>query len=147
MLSSIIESSNTSVIKSGVTFDSSEGVEPLEFEVGSGQVIKGFDDGVLGMKIGEKRTLEIPAGEAYGEKNGEEPFEFPRTQLPENLHFEVGMGLNMTNELGQVIPLFITDVLEDSIMLDSNHPLAGESLVFDIELVEITGSKPLIIMP
>lgn len=131
----------------GSTFDSSEGREPLEFEVGSGMVIKGFDDGVLGMEVGNKRTLEIPADEAYGDKNPDMLVEFPKEQFPEDMKPEVGMRLNMTNGEGHVIPVMITEVKEESVMLDANHPLAGESLVFDIELVEIAGSKPLIIMP
>lgn len=131
----------------GSTFDSSEGREPLEFEVGSGMVIKGFDDGVLGMEVGNKKTLEIPAEEAYGDKNPDMLVEFPKEQFPEDMKPEVGMRLNMTNGEGHVIPVMITEVKEESVMLDANHPLAGESLVFDIELVEIAGSKPLIIMP
>ncbi|MEO5996338.1 MAG: peptidylprolyl isomerase [Chitinophagaceae bacterium] len=131
----------------GSTFDSSEGREPLEFEVGSGMVIKGFDDGVLGMKAGDKKTLNIPAEEAYGDINPEMLYEFPKEHLPKDMEFEVGMGLNMTNELGEVIQVVVTEIKEEFITLDRNHPLAGESLIFDIELVEIAGSKPLIIMP
>lgn len=131
----------------GTTFDSSEGREPLEFEVGSEMVIKGFDNGVMGMQVGDRRTVEIPADEAYGDKNPEMLVEFPLDQFPEDMKPEAGMRLNMTNSGGQVIPVMITDVKEDSVILDANHPLAGEALVFDIELVEIAGSKPLIIMP
>ena len=131
----------------GTPFDSSEGREPLEFEVGSSMVIKGFDDGVVGMQVGDKRTLEIPAEEAYGDKNPEMLVEFPLDQFPEDMKPEVGMRLNMTNGGGQVVPVMIAEVMEDSVLLDANHPLAGEPLVFDIELVEIAGSKPLIIMP
>lgn len=131
----------------GTTFDSSEGREPLEFEVGSGTVIKGFDDGVMGMKVGDKRKLEISAEEAYGEINPEMLVEFPTDQFPEDMKPEVGMRLNMTNGSGQVIPVEITEVKEESVILDANHPLAGESLVFDIELMEIAGGSSLIITP
>jgi peptidylprolyl isomerase len=131
----------------GTTFDSSEGREPLEFEVGSGSVIKGFDEGVMGMQIGEKRTLEIPADEAYGDKNPDMLVEFPIEQFPAELKPEAGMQLNMTNGSGQVIPVIITEVKEQSVILDANHPLAGEDLVFDIELIGITGKPSLIISP
>lgn len=131
----------------GTTFDSSEGRDPLEFEVGSGMVIKGFDDGVMGMVIGDKRTLEIPAEEAYGDKNPDMLVEFPIEQFPEDMKPEIGMRLNMTSTNGQVVPVVITEVQADTVTLDANHPLAGEALVFDIELVEIVGKKPLIITP
>jgi FKBP-type peptidyl-prolyl cis-trans isomerase 2 len=130
----------------GTTFDSSEGREPLEFKVGSGQVIKGFDDGVTGMEVGEKKTINIPVDEAYGAKNEEMVVNFPRTNFPEDLNPEVGMQLNMTNGSGQVIPVVIMEVGEEEVILDANHPLAGQDLIFDLELVSI-GSGSRIIMP
>ncbi len=132
----------------GTTFDSSEGREPLEFEVGSGMVIAGFDIGVTGMSIGEKKTVSIPPEEAYGEKQEEMVMEFPMDRFPDDMKPEVGMQLNMSSADGQNIPVIIREVLEDKVILDANHPLAGEELVFDLELVEINGGKsPLIIMP
>jgi peptidylprolyl isomerase len=131
----------------GTTFDSYEGREPLEFEVGSGMVIKGFDDGIMGMTVGDKRTLEIPAEEAYGDKSPDMLVEFPIEQFPPEMKPEIGMRLNMTNSNGEVIPVVITKVNDDSVILDANHPLAGEALVFDIELVGIGGGSPLIITP
>lgn len=131
----------------GTTFDSSEGKDPLEFEVGSGMVIKGFDDGVMGMVIGDKRTLQIPAEEAYGDKNPDMLVEFPLEQFPDDMKPEIGMRLNMTSTNGQVVPVVIAEVMDESVILDANHPLAGEALVFDIELVEISGPKSLIITP
>lgn len=131
----------------GTTFDSSEGSEPLEFEVGSGTVIQGFDEGVTGMRIGEKKTINIPADEAYGQKEEDRVMEFPIDRFPPDLQPEIGMQLNMSNGEGQNLPVTITDVKEDSVVLDANHPLAGEDLVFDLELVEIVGAKSLIIMP
>ena len=130
----------------GTTFDSSEGREPLEFKVGSGQVIKGFDDGVTGMEVGEKKTINIPVDQAHGAKNEEMVVNFPRTNFPEDLNPEVGMQLNMTNGSGQVIPVVIVEVGEEEVVLDANHPLAGQDLIFDLELVSI-GSGSRIIMP
>jgi peptidylprolyl isomerase len=131
----------------GTTFDSSEGREPLEFEVGGGMVIPGFDAGVTGMSVGEKKTINIPAEEAYGDKQEEMIMEFPKDRFPDDMVPQVGMQLNMSNGQGQNFPVVIVDVKEDVVILDANHPLAGEELVFDLELVEISGSKPLIIMP
>ncbi len=132
----------------GTTFDSSEGREPLEFEVGSGMVIAGFDTGVTGMVIGEKRTIQIPVEEAYGEKQEDMFMEFPIDRFPADMKPEVGMQLNMSGQDGQSFPVIIREVLEDKVVLDANHPLAGEPLTFDLELVEIVGgSSPLIIMP
>lgn len=129
----------------GSTFDSSEGREPLEFEVGGGMVIPGFDEGVTGMAIGEKKTILIPADEAYGPKQEEMLMEFPRDRFPADMVPEVGMQLNMSNGSGQNFPVTITEVGDENVMLDANHPLAGEDLTFDLELVEIVKSKSLII--
>lgn len=131
----------------GSTFDSSEGREPLSFEVGSGMVIAGFDNGVLGMTKGDKKTIHIPVAEAYGAKQEDLFMEFPIDRFPADMKPEVGMQLNMSNNDGQNFPVVIAEVREDAVILDANHPLAGQDLDFDIELVEIEGSKPLIIMP
>jgi peptidylprolyl isomerase len=130
----------------GTTFDSSEGRDPLEFKVGNGDVIKGFDEGVTGMSVGDKKTVHIPANEAYGQKDDNRIVEFPRENFPADLEPEVGMQLNMTNGSGQVIPVVIIGVGNESVTLDANHPLAGEDLIFDIELVDIAGGSR-IIMP
>jgi FKBP-type peptidyl-prolyl cis-trans isomerase 2 len=131
----------------GTTFDSSAGREPLEFQVGSGMVIPGFDNGIVGMQVGEKKTIQIPVAEAYGPKNPDMIVAFPVTEFPEDMELEVGMRLNMTNSEGHVIPVVVTEIGEENIMLDANHPLAGEDLVFDIELVEIGAPPSRIIMP
>lgn len=132
----------------GTTFDSSEGREPLEFEVGSGSVIAGFDSGVTGMQVGEKKTINIPVDEAYGEKQEDLFMEFPRDRFPPDVQPETGMQLNMSNGNEQNFPVTIVEVNDDTVILDANHPLAGEDLIFDLELVEIKGAKSsLIIMP
>ena len=133
-------------LNDGTTFDSSEGRDPLEFKVGNGDVIKGFDEGVTGMSVGDKKTVHIPANEAYGQKDDNRIVEFPRENFPADLEPEVGMQLNMTNGSGQVIPVVIIGVGTESVTLDANHPLAGEDLIFDIELVDIAGGTR-IIMP
>lgn len=134
-------------LTSGETFDSSNGRDPLEFEVGSGMVIKGFDDGVTGMAIGEKKTITIPADEAYGPRQEEMMVEFPINQFPPDLKPELGMPLTMTTAQGHPVQVVIVEIRPETVVLDANHPLAGKDLVFDLELVEIKGGSPLIIMP
>ena len=134
-------------LPNGETFDSSEGRAPLEFEVGSGMVIKGFDDGVTGMSVGEKKTLNIPYDEAYGPRNPEMIVEFPKERFPQDMELELGLQLMMNNGAGQQFPVVVTQIKEDVVLLDANHPLAGQDLIFDIELVDIVGGSPLIIMP
>jgi FKBP-type peptidyl-prolyl cis-trans isomerase 2 len=134
-------------LKNGETFDSSSGREPLEFEVGSGSVIKGFDEGVAGMEVGEKKTINIPFDDAYGERSDDMLIEFPKDRFPQGMEIEQGMQLMMGDGAGQSMPVIVIEIKENSVILDANHPLAGEDLVFDIELVEIAGRSPLIIMP
>ncbi len=134
-------------LTNGETFDSSEGRAPLEFEVGSGMVIKGFDDGVTGMAVGEKKTINIPVDEAYGPRNPDMLIEMPKDRFPKDMEIELGMPLSMSDGNGQDYQVVVMEVKEDAVMLDANHPLAGEDLVFDLELVEIAGAKSLIIMP
>jgi peptidylprolyl isomerase len=124
-------------LTNGATFDSSEGREPLEFQVGAGMVIKGFDSGVLEMQVGDKKTVQIPVDQAYGPKNEELIMDFPKANIPTDLNPEVGMELQMSNAQGQVFPVKVAAVGTEFITLDANHPLAGEELIFDIELVEI----------
>ncbi|TKK65988.1 peptidylprolyl isomerase [Ilyomonas limi] len=135
-------------LEDGTVFDSSEGRQPLEFEVGSGQVIPGFDTGVTGMEPGEKKTIHIPAVEAYGPRHEHMIMEFPRDRFPADITPEEGMTLNMSDGQGQVIPVVITEVKDDVVLLDANHQLAGKDLIFDLELVSINGQgKSKIIMP
>jgi FKBP-type peptidyl-prolyl cis-trans isomerase 2 len=121
----------------GSIFDSSEGKTPLEFQIGSGMVIKGFDDGVTGMSIGDKKTIVIPAVEAYGEHSPENTVSIERTQIPTHIELALGASLNMHQDEGQVVEVLITDISETHVTLDANHPLAGKDLTFDLELVSI----------
>lgn len=134
-------------LTNGETFDSSAGREPLEFEVGSGMVIPGFDDGVTGMTVGEKKTVNIPYDEAYGPKNPAMVIEMPKDRFPKDMEIELGMSLGMSDQDGQQFQVTIAEIKEEVVMLDANHPLAGQDLIFDLELVEIVGGTPLIIMP
>ncbi|HQX74104.1 MAG TPA: peptidylprolyl isomerase [Chitinophagaceae bacterium] len=134
-------------LTSGETFDSSAGREPLEFEVGSGSVIPGFDQGVTGMAIGEKKTINIPFDEAYGPRNPEMVIEMPKERFPQDMEIEVGMPIGMSDGQGQQFQVTVVEIKEEVVMLDANHPLAGQDLIFDLELVEIVGGSPLIIMP
>src|SRR5687768_16839464 len=110
-------------LNDGSTFDSSEGREPLEFKVGEGHVIKGFDDAVLNMGIGEKKTVNIPVDEAYGPKNPEMMMEYPKSDFPDDMAPVAGMQLQMSDNSGNVFPVVITEVREDVVLLDANHPL------------------------
>jgi FKBP-type peptidyl-prolyl cis-trans isomerase 2 len=134
-------------LTNGETFDKSEGREPLEFEVGSGMVIKGFDEGVTGMTVGQKKTINIPFLEAYGPKNPDMIIEMPKDRFPKDMEIEVGMPLSMSDGQGQQFQVVVAEIKDDVVILDANHPLAGEDLIFDLELVDIAGAKPLIIMP
>ncbi|HMO31939.1 MAG TPA: peptidylprolyl isomerase [Lacibacter sp.] len=136
----------TGKLTSGEQFDSSSGREPLEFEVGAGMMIKGFDEAVVGMAIGDKKTVTLLPSDAYGERHDEMIIDFPRSNFPEDLIPEVGMQLMMNNGAGQQFPVTIAEVKEEVVVLDGNHMLAGKELVFDIEMVEID-AKGLIIVP
>ncbi len=128
----------TGKLEDGTVFDSSEGGEPMKFEVGSEAIIPGFSLGVVGMKVGEQKTLTIPPEEAYGPRMDQLSAVVPKKNLPGDVDPEVGMTLQMTApEGGQPMNVRITEVMEDSLRLDANHPLAGETLIFDIELIDI----------
>jgi FKBP-type peptidyl-prolyl cis-trans isomerase SlpA len=128
----------TGRLTDGQVFDSSEGREPLEFKVGAGQMIKGFEKGVLDMAVNEEKTIEIPCEEAYGPVNEDLIQKVEKNKLPEGLNPTVGMKLMSQTESGHQIPITVTEVGEDFIIIDANHQLAGKDLVFDIKLVEIS---------
>lgn len=127
----------TGTLTDGSTFDSSDGREPLEFEVGSGQIIPGLDVAIPGMKVGDKKTVKIDAKDAYGPLNPEMRQAIPRDGIPEDIPLEVGVQLQMQTPDGQAMPVTVVDLDEATVTLDANHPLAGKDLQFDIELVKI----------
>lgn len=127
----------TGKLEDGTVFDSSEGRDPLGFELGSGQVIVGFDEAVTGMSVGESKNVTIPADKAYGQRNDQLVMEVPKSQVPEDIKPEVDQQLQMGGPNGEIVVVTIVDVSDESITLDANPPLAGKDLVFDIELVEV----------
>ncbi len=127
----------TGKLTSGEQFDSSVGREPLEFTVGAGQMIKGFDAAMPGMSLGEKKTINIAPEDAYGTRSEEAIIQFPRENVPADMQLEPGMTLTLSNQMGQPVPVIVVEVQQDVIILDANHFLAGQELIFDIELVEI----------
>jgi peptidylprolyl isomerase len=128
----------TGTLDDGTQFDSSAGRDPLEFTVGSGQVIPGFDQAVEGMAVGDKKDVHIEAEDAYGPRHDQMIQEVPRSALPDDLEPEVGMGLQARRPDGAMLDLTITAVGEESVTVDGNHPLAGQALNFALELVEIS---------
>lgn len=135
----VTENSNVKVHYTGrlndnTVFDSSENKEPLSVELGKGILIPGFEKGLQGLGVGEKRTVTIPAEEAYGPVRAEMMQEVEKKLVPENV--EVGQQLTAQGPNGQMV-VVVTEVKEDSVVLDANHPLAGKDLIFDLEVVEI----------
>ena len=131
----------TGYLEDGSVFDTSrsEDREALEFTLGEGTVIPGFENGVLGMDAGQTRTIEVPPEEGYRERNEELVFEVAADQFPEGLELRIGMLLTVGSEDGEVpdTEVSVAEITEDAVVLDGNHPLAGHTLKFDLELLEI----------
>nr|WP_288935744.1 peptidylprolyl isomerase [uncultured Allomuricauda sp.] len=127
----------TGKLTDGQIFDSSLQREPLEIKLGEGQLIPGFEKGLIDMAVNEKKTITIDKQDAYGEVNEALFQKISKTQLPEDLKPEVGMGLVGANAQGQEQQFRVAKVEEEDIIIDANHPLAGQDLVFDLEVVEI----------
>ena len=127
----------TGTLDDGTQFDSSQGRDPLEFEVGSGQVIPGFDKAVEGMTVGDSKSVRIESDEAYGPRHEQLIQQVERSVLPDDLNPETGMALQSSSPDGQVTQFMVTEVTDETITVDANHPLAGQALSFDIELVDI----------
>lgn len=127
----------TGTLGDGTVFDSSREREPLEFTLGDGKLIKGFNQAVVGLGTGDSRDVTISAEEAYGQRREELVVKIPKDQFPPNIEPEPGVMLNLRQPDGGVLDVTITEVTDDAVMLDGNHPLAGRDLTFNIELVEI----------
>ena len=127
----------TGTLEDGTVFDSSEGRDPLEFTVGSGMIIPGLDKALPGMAVGEQKKVTIAPEEAYGPRQDEALLEVPRSDIPAEIPLEVGLQLQMTGQQGQPIPVTVTEVSDESVTLDANHALAGQTLTFDFEVVSV----------
>jgi len=127
----------TGKLEDGTTFDSSRDREPFELTLGSGSTIPGFENGIIGMALGDNKTITIPSEEAYGPKRDELIMTISKNEFPSDIVPSVGQQLQMTHPSGNVMNVTITDVMQDSVILDANHPLAGKTLIFEVELMEI----------
>lgn len=127
----------TGILSDGSVFDTSENGTPLQFTLGEGQVIPGFENAVTGMSPGDSKTTNISVNDAYGERRDEMIIEVERSRLPQDLNLEVGEQLQLKAQNGQFLNVVISDISEESVTLDANHPLAGQDLTFKIELIEI----------
>lgn len=127
----------TGTLTDGTVFDSSNGRDPLEFVVGSGQIIGGLDKALPGMQVGEKKSVPVPCLEAYGESNPEARQSIPRSEIPPHFPLDLGSQLQVQTQTGQTMVVVVAEVTDTEVTLDANHPLAGKDLVFDIELVAI----------
>lgn len=127
----------TGTLQDGSVFDSSEGRDPLEFQLGSGQVIPGFDSGVTGMAVGDRKTVTIPCAQAYGEVIDEAKQVVARTHIPADIPLDIGTQLQMQSADGRAMMVTVAEVTDEAVTLDGNHPLAGKDLTFALELVSI----------
>jgi peptidylprolyl isomerase len=129
----------TGKLNDGSVFDTSRNREPIRFVLGERKVIRGFDQAVAGMRPGEKKTANIPADDAFGPHQPELVVEFARDQIPPDVSVEIGQELQVQTTAGQAVPARVVEANDAAVTLDANHPLAGEDLTFDLELVEIAG--------
>jgi peptidylprolyl isomerase len=127
----------TGKLEDGTVFGSSVGQDPLEFTIGSGNVISGVETAIVGMEVGDKKTVTLPPAEAYGERSNDLIAQFRKTDLPNDLDAKVGDRLQMRRSDGQNIVVTVTNVGDDDITIDANPPLAGQTLIFELELIEI----------
>ena len=131
----------TGTLDSGEEFDSSKGRLPLEVQIGSGNVIPGFESALMGMTVNETKTFTLTPDEAYGERDESRVYDFPKSEIPQGMQPEVGQVLALTTKDGQQIPARVDRIEEETVIFDLNHPLAGQSLTFSIEVVGISETK------
>lgn len=127
----------TGKLNDDTVFDSSKNRNPLEFKIGSGQVIPGFDSAVAGMTVGDIKSVTIPMDQAYGPYREDMVLKIEKTQFPDHINPEIGQQLQLNRENENPIGVTVTKITDDSVTLDANHPLAGKDLIFEIELIEI----------
>lgn len=127
----------TGALNDGSVFDSSDGRDPLEFTVGSGQIIPGLDKALPGMAVGEAKTVTVPPQDAYGDHDPNGRQEVPRAQVPDHIPVEIGTQLQVSLPDGRQMPVTVAEVTDDTVVLDANHPLAGRALTFTVEMMEI----------
>ena len=127
----------TGKLEDGTIFDTSTKRDPLQFIIGAGQVVSGFEQAIVGMNTSESKTVKVPADKAYGPHREEMVLVVDRNKIPKNLKLELGQELQIPQEDGQKTIVAVTNISESSVTLDANHPLAGKDLTFDIQLIEI----------
>lgn len=131
----------TGKLENGDVFDTSKGRDPLKFTVGSGMLIKGFDNAVIGMKMGEKTTVTIPPEQGYGPRNEDHYVDIPKAQFPDEIPLDIGLQLELQDPNGRPVPATVSKITDESVRMDINHFLAGKTLEFDICILE-TGLEP-----
>lgn len=132
-----VEFHYTGTLEDGSVFDSSQGRDPLQFELGSGAIIPGLDRAITGMSVGDQKTVTIPCAEAYGDYQPQGRQDVPRAQIPEHIPLDPGTMLQMQTPDGQAMPVMVVEATDDTVTLDANHPLAGKDLTFAVEIVSI----------
>ena len=133
----VVQVHYTGKLETGEVFDSSEGQEPLKLKIGEGKIIPGFEKELIGLESGQKKTFELPPEEAFGERKDELVHVIERKQVPPDLNLEVGMQLALEGQGQEPIPAQVVDLSEETVTLDTNHPLAGKALKFEIDVVEV----------
>jgi peptidylprolyl isomerase len=128
----------TGTLSDGATFDSSEGRDPLEFVVGSGQIIPGLDIALPGMSVGDRKVVEVPADQAYGQPDPNARQAVPRAEIPDHIPLDLGTQLQVQTPQGQAMAVTVVEVTETEVTLDANHPLAGKDLTFAVEIVSVS---------